>query len=137
MQGRYDSEIHEGRFYVSQPSLRSWPRKTTASVYFREDLNPPTEQTDPFDISRQGASIQQEVQFRKIYVWSYGYRYELANDARAVAWRRRDGNRQGHAADDDAHPRDARRSARRIQGHVLSRRPSRTRRAGSAPTDRT
>ncbi len=77
-QGRYDSEIHEARIYVSQPSLRSWPRKTTASVYFREDLNPPTEQTDPFDISRQGASIQQEAQFRKFYVWSYGYRYELA-----------------------------------------------------------
>jgi outer membrane protein assembly complex protein YaeT len=76
--GRYDSEIHEARVYVSQPSLRSWPRKTTASVYFREDLNPPTEQTDPFDISRQGASIQQEAQFRKFYVWSYGYRYELA-----------------------------------------------------------
>jgi outer membrane protein assembly complex protein YaeT len=78
MQGRYDSEIHDGRIYVSQPSLRSWPRKTTASVYFREDLNPPTEQTDPFDISRQGASIQQEAQFRKVYVWTYGYRYELA-----------------------------------------------------------
>ena len=77
-QGRYDSEIHEARIYVSQPSLRSWPRKTTASVYFRQDLNPPTEQTDPFDISRQGASIQQEAQFRKVYVWSYGYRYELA-----------------------------------------------------------
>jgi outer membrane protein assembly complex protein YaeT len=78
VQGRYDSEIHEGRVYVSQPSLRTWPRKTTASVYFREDLNPPTEQTDPFDISRHGASIQQEMHFRKIYVWSYGYRYELA-----------------------------------------------------------
>jgi outer membrane protein assembly factor BamA/autotransporter translocation and assembly factor TamB len=77
-QGRYDSEIHEARIYVSQPSLRAWPRKTTASVYFRQDLNPPTEQTDPFDISRQGASIQQEAQFRNVYVWSYGYRYELA-----------------------------------------------------------
>src|SRR5262249_3309488 len=70
-QGRYDSEIHEGRVYVSQPSLRSWPRKTTLGVYFRKDLNPPTEQTDPFDISRQGGSIQQEAQFRKSYVWSY------------------------------------------------------------------
>ena len=77
-QGRYDSEIHEGRLYVSQPSLRSWPRKTTAGVYFRKDLNPPTDHTDPFDISRQGASIQQEVQFHRVYVWSYGYRYELA-----------------------------------------------------------
>ena len=77
-QGRYDSEIHEARVYFSQPALRTWPRKTTASVYFREDLEPPTEQTDPFDISRQGASVQQEVQFRKAYIWSYGYRYELA-----------------------------------------------------------
>ncbi len=40
IKGRYDSEIHEGRVYVSQPSLRSWPRKTTAGVYFRKDLNP-------------------------------------------------------------------------------------------------
>jgi outer membrane protein assembly complex protein YaeT len=78
LQGRYDSEIHEARLYVSQPSLRTWPRKTTASIYFREDLEPPTDQTDPFDISRQGASIQQEAHFRKVYIWSYGYRYELA-----------------------------------------------------------
>jgi outer membrane protein assembly complex protein YaeT len=78
LHGRYDSEIHEGRLYVSQPSLRPWPRKTTASIYFREDLNPPTDNTDPFDISRQGASIQQEAHFRKVYIWSYGYRYELA-----------------------------------------------------------
>ena len=78
VQGRYDSEIHEARLYVSQPSLRTWPRKTTASIYFREDLEPPTEQTDPFDIRRQGASIQQEMHFRKSYIWSYGYRYELA-----------------------------------------------------------
>src|SRR5262249_5085679 len=78
IQARYDSEIRDARFYVSQPSLRYWPRKTTASVYFRENLNPPTDQTDPFDISRKGASIQQELQFRKFYVWSYGYRYELA-----------------------------------------------------------
>jgi outer membrane protein insertion porin family len=78
MQARYDSEVREGRVYVGQPSLRYWPLKTTASVYLREDLNPPTEQTDPFDISRKGGSIQQELQFRKSYVWSYGYRYELA-----------------------------------------------------------
>jgi outer membrane protein assembly factor BamA len=78
IQARYDSEVRDGRLYVSQPSLRDWPRKTTASVYFREDLNPPTEQTEPFDISRKGASIQQEAQFRKSYIWSYGYRYELA-----------------------------------------------------------
>ena len=77
-QGRYDSEVRDARIYVSQPSLRYSPRKTIASVYYREDLNPPTEQTDPFDISRKGAAIQQDVQFRKSYAWSYGYRYELA-----------------------------------------------------------
>jgi outer membrane protein assembly complex protein YaeT len=78
VQGRYDSEIHEARIYVSQPSLRTWPRKTTASVYFREDLNPPTDKTDPFDISRRGAAIQQQAHFGKVYTWSYGYRHELA-----------------------------------------------------------
>jgi outer membrane protein assembly complex protein YaeT len=78
VQGRYDSELRDARIYVSQPSLRYAPRKTIASVYFREDLNPPTEQTDPFDISRSGASIQQDVQFRRWYTFSYGYRYELA-----------------------------------------------------------
>jgi outer membrane protein assembly complex protein YaeT len=78
VRARYDSDVRDARFYVSQPSLRYWPRKTTGAIYFRENLNPPTEQTDPFDISRKGASIQQEVQFRKSYVWSYGYRYELA-----------------------------------------------------------
>jgi outer membrane protein assembly complex protein YaeT len=78
VQTRYDDEVREGRLYLSQPSLRSWPRKTTASLYVREDLNPPTEQTDPFDISRKGASIMQEARSGSAYVWGYGYRYELA-----------------------------------------------------------
>jgi outer membrane protein insertion porin family len=78
LQARYDSEVHDGRVYLSQPSLRYWPPKTTFSAYLREDLNPPTDQTEPFDISRKGASAQQEVHFRRFYVWSYGYRYELA-----------------------------------------------------------
>src|SRR5262249_44111917 len=78
VQARYDNEVRDARFYVSQPSLRYRPRKTTGSIYFRENLNPPTEQTDPFDISRKGASIQQDARFRESFVWSYGYRCELA-----------------------------------------------------------
>jgi len=78
LQARYDDVVRDARVYVSQPTLRNWPRKTTVAAYIREDLNPPTEQTDPFDISRKGTSIQQEVQVHKAWVWSYGYRYELA-----------------------------------------------------------
>jgi outer membrane protein insertion porin family len=52
--------------------------KTTGNLYYREELNPPTNRTDPFDITRKGASIQQEMELRDAYVWSYGYRYERA-----------------------------------------------------------
>jgi outer membrane protein assembly factor BamA len=78
LQSRYDRELREARLYISQPSLRYWPLKTTGSVYIREELNPPTGLTDPFDVSRKGASIQQEMELRDAYVWSYGYRYERA-----------------------------------------------------------
>ena len=78
LQSRYDGELREARLYISQPSLRYWPLKTTANLYFREELNPPTDLTDPFDVTRKGASIQQEMELRDSYVWSYGYRYERA-----------------------------------------------------------
>ena len=54
LQSRYDGELREARLYVSQPSLRYWPLKTTANLYYREELNPPTDLTDPFDISAEG-----------------------------------------------------------------------------------
>ena len=78
LQSRYDGQLREARLYISQPSLRYWPLKTTGNLYFREELNPPTNLTDPFDVSRKGASIQQEMELRDSYVWSYGYRYERA-----------------------------------------------------------
>ena len=78
VQSRYDRQLREARFYLSQPMLRYFPLRTTASLYFREELNPPTEISDAFDISRKGASIQQEVELRDAYVLSYGYRYERA-----------------------------------------------------------
>jgi outer membrane protein assembly complex protein YaeT len=78
LQSRYDGQLREARFYISQPSLRYWRLKTLGNVYYREELNPPTDLTDPFDISRKGASIQQEVELRGSYIWNYGYRYEHA-----------------------------------------------------------
>ena len=78
LQSRYDGELREARLYMSQPSLRYWPLKTTGSLYIREELNPSTTLTDPFDISRKGASIQQEMELGDAYVWSYGYRFERA-----------------------------------------------------------
>jgi len=75
LRSRYDRQVHEGRLYINQPNLTYFP-KTTGALYFREELNPETELTDPFDISRKGASIQQEKKLRDQYVLSYGYKLE-------------------------------------------------------------
>ncbi len=74
---RYDSQLHDIRVYLNQPALTYLP-KTTFAVYLREELNPPTEITDSFDISRRGFSIQQEQKLRDAYVLTYGYRLERA-----------------------------------------------------------
>jgi outer membrane protein assembly complex protein YaeT len=78
LSARLDSQLSEGRVYMSQPSLRYWPIKTTVSVYYREEQNPATDVGDAFDVDRRGVSIQQERQLGNSYVWSYGYRYERA-----------------------------------------------------------
>jgi outer membrane protein assembly factor BamA/autotransporter translocation and assembly factor TamB len=75
LQSRYDRQLHEGRIYINQPPLTYFP-KTTGSIYLREELNPPTELTNPFDISRKGASIQQEQKLQDLYVLTYGYKLE-------------------------------------------------------------
>ena len=85
LRARYDGQLKEGRIYINQPALRYFPFKTTASVYFREDLSPPTEITRAFTASRKGASIEQEVELRDAYVWSWGYRYEHARTLEPVA----------------------------------------------------
>jgi outer membrane protein assembly complex protein YaeT len=78
LQSRYDRQVHEGRVYFNQPELTYFP-KTTGAIYLREELNPPTELTDPFDFSRKGVSIQQERELRDRYVITYGYRLERAH----------------------------------------------------------
>jgi len=78
LRSRYDRQLHDGRLYLNQPALKYLP-KTTASIYFREELNPPTEISDPFDTSRKGVSIQSEQRLRNAYVLTYGYRLERAH----------------------------------------------------------
>jgi outer membrane protein insertion porin family len=75
LRSRYDRQLHEGRLYLNQPALTYLP-KTTVSFYLREELNPPTELTDPFDVSRKGFSVQQEKKFEDRYVLTYGYKLE-------------------------------------------------------------
>jgi outer membrane protein assembly complex protein YaeT len=75
LRSRYDRQLHEGRLYLNQPALTYLP-KTTFSVYLREELNPPTELTDPFDTNRRGISVQQESKLRNLYVLTYGYKLE-------------------------------------------------------------
>ncbi|HEY1303941.1 MAG TPA: translocation/assembly module TamB domain-containing protein [Vicinamibacterales bacterium] len=78
LRSRYDRQLHEARIYLNQPALQYLP-KTTFSAYLREELNPATEITDPFDASRKGVSLQSERKMRDAYVLSYGYRYERAH----------------------------------------------------------
>jgi len=75
LRSRWDRQVHEGRLYITQPDLTYFP-KTTGAIYLREELNPPTELTNPFDISRRGASIQQEKKLQDLYVLTYGYKLE-------------------------------------------------------------
>jgi outer membrane protein insertion porin family len=77
IRSRYDGQIRDVRLYVNQPAL-AHSVETTLSLYYREELNPPTELSDPFDISRKGASIQQHRRLLNNYVWTYGYKYERA-----------------------------------------------------------
>jgi outer membrane protein assembly factor BamA/autotransporter translocation and assembly factor TamB len=83
-QSRYDRQLHDFRLYLTQPALKYLPFNTTGSVYFREDLSPPTELTRAFNASRKGASIEQEVKRLDSYVWSWGYRWERARTLEPV-----------------------------------------------------
>jgi outer membrane protein assembly complex protein YaeT len=74
--GRYDSQLREGRLYFSQPVLRRFPLKSIISPYWRQERNPATSDTDPFNVDRVGFSVQQEARLREHYVVNYGYRIE-------------------------------------------------------------
>ena len=84
LRARYDKQLHEGRIYINQPALSYLPFKTTGSIYYREDLSPPTVLTRAFNANRKGVSIQQERELRDAYVWSWGYRYERARTLEPV-----------------------------------------------------
>ena len=74
--GRYDSQLHEGRLYLTQPTLLHFPVQTSASLYYREERNPQTEVSEAFNVDRKGVSVQQEMKLKDSYVWTYGYRFE-------------------------------------------------------------
>ena len=74
--GRYDSQLREARVYFSQPVLRRFPLKTIVSPFWRQERNPATEDTDPFNVNRIGVSVQQEARLRKNFLLNYGYRIE-------------------------------------------------------------
>jgi outer membrane protein assembly factor BamA/autotransporter translocation and assembly factor TamB len=84
LQARYDRQLKDGRLYLSQPALHFLPFKTTGTVYFREDLSPPSEITRAFTANRKGVSIQQEVELRDSYVFTWGYRWEHARTLEPV-----------------------------------------------------
>jgi outer membrane protein assembly complex protein YaeT len=75
---RYDSQLREGRVYLSQPTLLYMPIQTTMSLYYREEHTPETLLTDAFNVDRKGFSFQQERKLKDSYIWTYGYRIERA-----------------------------------------------------------
>jgi outer membrane protein assembly factor BamA/autotransporter translocation and assembly factor TamB len=85
LQSRYDRQLKDGRIFITQPALRYLPFQTTGTIYFHEDLSPPSELTRAFTANRKGASIQQEVKLLDSYVWSWGYRWERAHTLEPVA----------------------------------------------------
>ena len=70
---RYDQDFREGRLYFSQPLLHGLPIETTTALFRSREL------TDLFITDRTGVSVQQQIEFRRRFVWNYGYRYERAH----------------------------------------------------------
>jgi outer membrane protein assembly factor BamA len=78
LQTRVDRQLTDLRAYVSQPSLRYWPIKTIASVYYTDQRNPETDLSRRFNIDRRGASINQERELADDFMFNWGFRYEKA-----------------------------------------------------------
>jgi len=70
VRARYDSDLQETRFYFSQPLLRRFPLRTTASTFIRREIH------EDFQTDRIGFSIIEESHFRKHLILNYGYRME-------------------------------------------------------------
>jgi outer membrane protein insertion porin family len=62
--------LKEGRLYFSQPFLRRFPLRTTASSYVRRETH------EDFNTDRLGLSLQQQAKFWEHYILNYGYRFE-------------------------------------------------------------
>lgn len=75
---RYDRLLHEGRLYMSQPTLRYWPIQTTASIYYTEERNQKTSISDAYNVDRKGIALTQDRKLKDSYIWTYGYRFERA-----------------------------------------------------------
>lgn len=70
LRGRYDSDLQEGRLYFSQPLLKDFPLRTTASLYVQDEFR------NNLKTNRQGFSVQEEARFKRYYIASFGYRLE-------------------------------------------------------------
>lgn len=70
VRARYDADLQESRLYFSQPLLKSFPLRTTASTFVRREVR------EGFNTDRLGFSILQEARFRKAWLLNYGYRLE-------------------------------------------------------------
>ncbi len=67
---RYDSDFREARVFFSQPLLQRFPVQSIVSSFVNRTLLP------TFITDRIGASAQQEMRFKKLYLVNYGYRME-------------------------------------------------------------
>jgi outer membrane protein assembly complex protein YaeT len=70
LRARYDADLQESRLYFSQPLLKRFPLRTTASTFVRREVR------EGFNTDRLGFSILQEARFRKSWLLNYGYRLE-------------------------------------------------------------
>jgi len=79
MQTRYDSDLHEVRTYVSQPTLRRLPLKSVITAFQRREIHTgddPNSATDDFITDRIGFSPTLEYRLRRNNVFTFGYRIE-------------------------------------------------------------
>ncbi len=70
VRARYDADLQESRLYFSQPLLKRFPLRTTASTFVRREVR------EGFNTDRLGFSLLQEARFRKSWLLNYGYRLE-------------------------------------------------------------
>ena len=73
---RYDRNRQEGRVYFSQPLLRRFPVKTTASTYFVRNRHFGTNNEISLIDDETGLSLEQETNFRKDYLLTWSYSLE-------------------------------------------------------------